>query len=1641
MNSPPPFNMLPLLSVREQLDDALGRAGQALAQYFADAGNGTAVLRGALDELRRLHGVLQALSLDGLVVYCGALEKLLQELADGALPPAGMHRDAIGRALDALAHYLDALAGGAPNAALRLFGPYQEIMRMRGIEAASEMDLFFPALDVELPAAVRNAPAAASVPDCIRPVRIRYQQALLKWLRRNDVAGSLQSMRTEVAAAMACVQPQHRAFWWVAGGLLDCLLHEGLPPELDARKILGRIDLGMKVLADGMPLDARATLYEMLYLVACSYPVSGTVDAIRHIYALDSCLPQAPLPAGEIEQVLGQMRVQLQAAEAAWEKCTHGEHAACREFGDQAGRLHTWSGRLARNTLQYLCRQIHHAAGRCEDPEQVQRLAMDMAMALLLLGDGLAHYGRLDHDFHQQSRILVRRLQLAMAGMPQDAQDLEHLVRLHCRAAGRDAMAPLANELRETLHDVELGLGAFFDNPERRDELARFGRMLNQVQGGLLMLSQEMAGQLLGALESVVGYYAGGASPSQEEAHTIAAAIDALQAYLHELVDGREPDSAALEGMLLSVRSLQQPIAVQAGEASAAGMAAGGEDELLEVFIEEAQDVLQSLDGNRESSRLYPESTEPLAAMRRGFHTLKGSGRMVGLRKLSEAAGVVEHAINKWLQQDRPATPALLGFIAEAQALFQGWVDMLIREGQAAVDAGELEAMARQLEARGDAAELQDRPEAGLAQPEALSAVDAAATELPTIEPAAQPDSDTIRVGAVSLSPALFGIATEEAASYVAKLQRHLADLRENDQQPVRYDFMRAAHTLAGISRTMGFMQVAELSEALELWLEQRIDKAVVLDAGRLALLEQSVAALEAMCRGIREQQLEPARQPELIARLQADRHAWQSAAPTGAGINPPAMPEGGRTAIAPQIGQVTEVRMVQDDVDEQLLPIFLEEADDLYPQIGARLRDWRDQSGDGRAGHYLQRLLHTLKGSARMAGVMRLGELTHRMEDCVVAAMSRERPDEGQWQELEDYFDRVGNVLEQLRGTPALPGMEAEATLPDPGAGRTPSAAMLRVRSDTIDRLVNEAGEISVTRARAETELRAFRDSLLELTDSVGRLRSQLREIEIQAESRMEAGGAKSPDLAEKFDPLELDRFSRFQELTRFLNESVHDVQTVQQGLLKNLDEANAALSAQARLSRDLQHGLMEIRMVPFSSIGERLFRVVRQTAKETGKQARLELVGAEVGVDRSVLERMAAPFEHMLRNAVSHGLERPEQRERLGKPPAGEIRLALSQENNELVFELGDDGAGIDIEGLRQRALQQGLAGTDGADGDEQALQLIFASGVSTAAEVTEISGRGIGMDVVRSEIRGLGGRIDVSSVPGKGTRFRIHLPLTLAVTQVLMVRAGGENYAIPSVLVEQVMQARPDMLQSARQAGQVEWQGGSYPLCYLPQLLGDAARMPESGTHSPVLLLRSGEQRMALQVDELEGNQEAVVKNVGPQLARLPGITGATVLSNGRVVLILNPVALEQRPAAGCAGAEPGIVAPAPPPLPLVMVVDDSLTVRKITSRMLSRAGYRVVTAKDGLDALEKLTQVTPAVILLDIEMPRMDGFEFTRQVRRDPHLQALPIIMVTSRSADKHRNHALGLGVNACFGKPYQEEELLRQIAIYTALPEE
>ncbi|MDA8328317.1 MAG: Hpt domain-containing protein [Betaproteobacteria bacterium] len=1192
--------------------------------------------------------------------------------------------------------------------------------------------------------------------------------------------------------------------------------------------------------------------------------------------------------------------------------------------------------------------------------------------------------------------------------------------------------------------------------------------------------------------------------------------------------------------------------------------------EILEVFLEEASEVLFDIAHHLEQIESSTEQHLELKEIRRGFHTIKGSGRMVHLHELGETAWAVEQLLNQWLQHTLNPTNELLKLLQQASLHISTWVDSLTA-GEPIYDGYQnIIERANQLRAQigdEDKIEMQEISvpipdtvsmtpweddqsvgfiELALTQPNIVPDVASVQeqteisseislttasdnvdlhddeTEKPAQETVPHIDIDTptaalepesantlIRIGLNELPLSLFEIYQHETSELLHTLRHQFELCSTAPYPPVSPDFMRASHTLAGISRLTGFHSVGDLSFAVETWLTGLLNHQLPLPEYRHELAKACIERLTSMLTEINSH-IEPEPAPDLIEALQQahfinEQHQPDSTQAPHSTSEPESEPPapvsdsaitiqpddsahslssplsvdefttrehsaGKRTAEKLQTHESTlktssankksllkeepvplphsnravltePAAPFTDDVDEQLLAVFLEEALDLMPDIERTLHEWQRTPGSTAPKSQLLRLLHTLKGSARMAGAMHLGDMSHEFEADVLFHSDNKQASVSDFETFENHLDQINIIIERLRHPhPSVithHAAEAGDDTDHPSEVTAHTAAIankevlgqtLRIPSSTLDRIVNEVGEISITRSRLESTSIALRAHNQELFENTERLRAQLRELDIQAESQMQSTLSLMRNEDAQFDPLEFDRFTRLQELTRMITESVNDIQTVQQNVLVSLNEADAAMTQQGRLSKSVQQTLMHIRMVPLSSLADRLHRTVRVAGKDLGKKVSLQLTGKQIEFDGNMLNKLVAPLEHLLRNAVAHGIELPEQRLSANKSEYGEIVLTAKQSSNEMVITVRDDGRGLDFEAIRSQALKNGLIQTNDQLSEDDLAQIIFTSGFSTTENVSTLSGRGVGMDVVKNEITRMGGRIELHSTP-EGLLTTLYLPLILAVTQAVLVTVNERTYAIDSSIIDQVQVYKPEALKTQLEQGEITWLENTYPLFYLPQLLEDSQSQPLQQPRSSVLLLRNGNNRVAILVDSMTRNQEIVVKNIGSQLTSVPGIAGATVLGNGQVVLILNPVQLVQQ--AGIPSAP--LVGNAPSLRRTIMVVDDSLTVRKITSRLLQREGYDVVTAKDGLDALQMLQQHKPDLMLLDIEMPRMDGFELTKVMRSDEHMVNIPIIMITSRTATKHRELAASLGVNAYMGKPFQEDSLLAKIA--------
>ncbi|MET0718504.1 MAG: response regulator, partial [Pseudoxanthomonas sp.] len=821
--------------------------------------------------------------------------------------------------------------------------------------------------------------------------------------------------------------------------------------------------------------------------------------------------------------------------------------------------------------------------------------------------------------------------------------------------------------------------------------------------------------------------------------------------------------------------------------------------------------------------------------------------------------------------------------------------------------------------------------------------------------------------------------------------------------------------------------------------------------------------------------------QPAVEARVQEtmDTETTEPGEPVEAGGASP-VEDAAEEREAAAVAQAATPALADDaldfsELDLDLVDIFVEEGNDLLDHSDGLLAKLRETPEDRSLVTGLQRDLHTIKGGARMAGINAIGDLGHAIESLLEqVAAQRIDLDSDSVRLLERGFDGLHGLVTKVGAHRKAPmpteliaefehrahpqaavaaalavasGKDAVSAPPvvlaplsapidtafagDDEAMPYAAQEQVRVRADLLDRLVNHAGEVAIYRSRLEQQLGAFRGAMSELDRTNIRLHDQLRRLDLETEAQIVARYQREQDKRDPtFDPLELDRFSTLQQLSRGLAESAADI-TGLQGVLDDLArQYDTLLQQQSRVSSELQDGLMRARMVPFDGLVPRLRRVLRQAATDTGKQVKLHLDGAHGELDRNVLERMTAPLEHLLRNAVAHGLESPKQRRKKSKPEEGTVQIALRREGAEMVFQVSDDGAGIDHAAIRRRAEQRGMLQSDTHMSDTDLERLILESGFSTSDSISQLAGRGVGMDVVYSEVRQLGGSLEIASESGKGTTFTLRLPQTLAVTQAVFVQIGETQFAVPVAAVGGVGRISRDRFETA---GAVYVYGGEeYVLHDLGALIGQGPARAEGQPQVPLLLVRAGDLRAAVAVDQVLGNREIVVKPVGPQIASVPGIYGATITGDGRIVVILDVAPLVRRHI-----LQPNLfVSEAPAPeerrVPLVMVVDDSLTMRKVTGRVLERHNFEVTVARDGVEALERLEERVPDLMLLDIEMPRMDGYELATAMKADPRFKDVPIVMITSRTGDKHRQRAMEIGVQRYMGKPYQELDLMRNV---------
>ena len=1048
--------------------------------------------------------------------------------------------------------------------------------------------------------------------------------------------------------------------------------------------------------------------------------------------------------------------------------------------------------------------------------------------------------------------------------------------------------------------------------------------------------------------------------------------------------------------------------------------------EIVAGFVDEGRSYIVQIQHDLRAWNGRQGAGEGLTGARRLVHTIKGAASMIGMPALAQASFLLEETLEAVIRGELYGSETAAGLELALQSIdfyFTGAVRGDLHPAphlQAAVLV--LRSIHAGLEGGDDLLAL-----TSTLQPD----------EIPTAEIASDGLLDTFR---------------QEAEDHLQIMGRALRSLEDNpSDKGVLGGLRRSLHSMKGAARAVGIEGLATLAHRLEDVLDALADDQLTFEDAS-SLIYRAFDAISDMALDATATASSEDLDAQLAALLRAPEPRQE----------------------------VADVPLDEDDIPAEFLDTFRQEADEHLQTVAVRLRDLEKDPTHKDSIQEIRRAVHTLKGAAGVIGLNSLGALAHRMEDLLDAAwegslkLTAERiqlffatadvmtdlvadPEKRTtlrprvielFRQYQTDFQNAGALqdLPKSRSTADaepeidLAAFQTEVSEKQPGKANTSSQQYVRVPIERLDEMVRLVSELVVTRSVFEKHVNSHASEVSELNLSLGRLRRLSSQFDTDSETQALKGNlgrlnvrvmqSKSGgDKRSEFHALEFDRYTGLNLMSRDLAETSSDISSAVGQLENRSGDFESCLNRLGRLTSDVQDRLMRMRMVPLSNLATRLHRTVRVTAERLNKHIDLVLEGEQVEIDKTMLEELAGPLEHLLRNAVDHGLESPAERIARNKPQRGRIQIRAYYLGTQIVLEVRDDGAGMDAAAIREKAVKNGFLGTAEAAelSDRDVFEFVFQPGFSTAKAVGAISGRGVGLDVVRTAVRKLRGTVDIESKRGVGTTFRIYLPMSLAILRVLLVQARGNQYAIPLGVITRILRLAPDQIEYMGQQQVLRIDGKVMPAIRLVDALENAGTRDDSPTaRCPALVLDLGGQQLAVIVDELEEAREVVVKSMGSVLQHVHGVAGATIMGDGSIVLIVNPAELA---VTGSARTSTPVAVTRNADLE-IMVVDDSVSVRRVLSNLLRNQGWSAITARDGMEALEMLQAGRiPDAVLLDMEMPRMDGYELISVLRSQPQFANLPIIMLTSRAGAKHRQKAFDLGVTDYLVKPYQEENLL------------
>ena len=1690
--------------VRPDLDKHLNQVRSQIEHIASSAHIGDAVETTA-EHLLQLKYTFEALMLQGATLVVEEMIKVCDELNESKIRDRQKAYGAMMDAIVVVPSYLDRLQAGHHDLPILLLPVINELRAAYNANIVSESTLFAPSLEVPLPELEINAGEHEAAfdepfPEFAQRMRRQWESALLRWLQQQEDVETLSLLHSVCESLQFRLERMDlRRLWWIASRVIGGLLDGVTDNDMHLRRLFARLHLVIKSLSEGGEQatdieSANALSQALLFHIAQAKQGSAGVDELRERFQLQELVPDRDV----LIRARGAVTGRNQALYSSLGAAVRDELSLIKDALD----LELRTGSVDHDSRE----QSHEALFNLQDTLKMMGLG-DSAQSIEKLIPVFVASGNPDIDPDQRSR---KSLLMGLAGELIRVESVleEQIVTLgeplledqepgFIELPGHELRRIRTHLLGETvisLHQVQDGVHRHF----KGDPKADFSTPMEHIAGAMELIGELETASLAMKLRNALGNLLRNAlsetavDPSQLE--LVTDAVAAFELYLagcrdHQSNRGRffEILKERLENLPVGemevvettpAQPTPQETPVETADPSDSEGAAPPETldpELLAVFLEEYESVTDMLSKRVPEWMQDHERTSAITEIRRGFHTLKGSGRMVGANEVGEFAFHIETMINALLEGNIESTDNVAVIVRLSEAVLPAMKNRL-QQQPSALTVEAIEALAQQAD-KITAGEAPDWTSLGNTLPSSianLSPDGMISTPVPVDEPVTAVD-DAVEV-------TLKDLLCKELKEMLRVLTGLVERISRDRNSTANDDEILATHTIGGTTSLDPLGRESDVAQALEGFLKTQQQSKKPFSNTAVWTIATSLSHFET-CLAVHENDPyaeltgDEASQIEQLLALTVE---YEASIP----VQEEVVPEVDAVEDAEDDQAEQPVETEPEPVDREILAIFLEEATEILERCDSLLNTWRDDLHDLYIVQNLQRELHTFKGGSRMAGVSAMGDLAHSMESLLERIAGQLlSPSASAIEVLEQGCDRLnawtqqankgvipqaGEALklfnQQVEALTSLPVQATTATekpaiidtepevlqeMPDiaipvsePEVSEEPGkeaagAQQIRVNADLLDSLVNSAGEISIFRSHLEQEVGLLRENLKEFDSTISRIRDQFRKLEIETETQIISRFQQEvPDGMEEFDPLEMDRFSSIQQLSRSLSESVSDLLNLQEMLDTTARKSEALLVQQSRVSKELQEGLMQTRMVHFGTIAPRLRRIIRTTTNETKKQARLHLrmTGGGDQLDRNVLERITAPLEHLLRNSVAHGIEDPATRRKLNKPEEGQLGITVAAEATEFVVRVEDDGAGINLKAIHKRAIEKGLMDKDSDPSPKKLHQLILHSGFSTSKTVTTLSGRGVGMDVVSNEIKQIGGSIEIDSEEGKGCCFTIRIPFTLAVMQAIGVMAGEHPYLIPVASVAGVARMLPadyEALLETKDPAYV-FAGESYPVLDLEPLLGEPTTPLGDDTIS-ILMIKVGEHRAAFRVPALMGHKEIVVKPVGPQINSVPGILGGTITGDGQVVVIIDAGPLIRQ--ALRTGARPAPLIESidtGPQKTLALVADDSITMRKITTRVLEAHDFEVITARDGVEATEQMQDRVPDVLLLDIEMPRMDGYQVAEYVRADARLRNIPIIMITSRAGQKHRDRGMKAGANAYLPKPYKEAELISEV---------